>query len=414
MRLQSLMSDGDEVVMEANPMVEGGEAAEEAPAAAEEAPATPVEAEAEEAAPTEKAAERMGGSDDGGSVSIAVAPEEAAAPKEEAAAEATVNAGASVAARTKGAQSAFASGDLSASKSAHDANKGAATEKHRGGGDLIKSITFGGLDGIITTFAIVSATAGASSLGLGTVILMGVANLIADAISMGMGDWVSETAEIDFQRMEVARETWEFMNMPEGEIEEMCEIYVAALEEEVNDAKERLAAADEPAAKKLTAAESAQLLPVSQRTVDDMKADSELILSTMAKYPKFFVKHMVVQELEFMAPDNQWWEPPLQGLVTFTAFVVFGFVPLAAYVFLFAVPMHKYALFAISCVMTMMSMFGLGVVKTAMFDCRWWALLKGGLSIMIVGTISASAAFFIGFGIDSLINVVPALQHDSC
>ena len=46
---------------------------------------------------------------------------------------------------------------------------------------------FGGLDGIITTFAIVSAAVGAG-LGNKTVIVMGLANLVADAISMGLGD----------------------------------------------------------------------------------------------------------------------------------------------------------------------------------------------------------------------------------
>ena len=60
---------------------------------------------------------------------------------------------------------------------AHD-HKTAAEEKHAGdAGDFIKSLVFGGLDGIITTFAIVSAAIGAS-LPNKTVIIMGLANLM--------------------------------------------------------------------------------------------------------------------------------------------------------------------------------------------------------------------------------------------
>jgi hypothetical protein len=56
---------------------------------------------------------------------------------------------------------------------------------------VIKSVVFGGLDGIITTFSIVAAVAGAS-LSVEVVLLMGFANLIADGISMGLGDALSE------------------------------------------------------------------------------------------------------------------------------------------------------------------------------------------------------------------------------
>lgn len=62
----------------------------------------------------------------------------------------------------------------------------AAVEKHSTSilSDYIKSIVFGGVDGIITTFAIVAGTTGAG-LSTGVVIVLGVSNLIADGISMG-------------------------------------------------------------------------------------------------------------------------------------------------------------------------------------------------------------------------------------
>ena len=59
--------------------------------------------------------------------------------------------------------------------------------------------------GIITTFAIVAAVNGAG-MDLNTIILMGVANLNADGISMGLGDYISSKAEADAVLAEYARE----------------------------------------------------------------------------------------------------------------------------------------------------------------------------------------------------------------
>ena len=60
---------------------------------------------------------------------------------------------------------------------------------------------FGGLDGIITTFAVVAAVSGADMDG-NVVILMGIANLVSDGISMGLGDYFSEKSEKDYIKNE--------------------------------------------------------------------------------------------------------------------------------------------------------------------------------------------------------------------
>ncbi|ETO31266.1 hypothetical protein RFI_05854 [Reticulomyxa filosa] len=97
-------------------------------------------------------------------------------------------------------------------------------ENHKNLGEIVKSVVYGGLDGIITTFAIVSSVHGAN-LPQAVVLVVGFANVIANAFSMGIGDYLSESAEFDYARSERNREKWEFENFKEGEIMEMVEIY---------------------------------------------------------------------------------------------------------------------------------------------------------------------------------------------
>ena len=131
--------------------------------------------------------------------------------------------------------------------------------------EYIKSMVFGGLDGIITTFAVVAAGAGANLEGR-VVVLMGFANLVSDGISMGLGDYFSEKSENQYIRGEKKREQWEMENNPEGEVQEMIEIFTDSKKMEEEDATE--------------------------------------IIKTYAKYEDEFVDFMMVNELELGVPDD--------------------------------------------------------------------------------------------------------------
>ena len=100
--------------------------------------------------------------------------------------------------------------DVDLSRVAHDAKKAhGSAEAHAGAsGKYVKSLVFGGLDGIITTFAVVAASVG-GSLGSDVILLMGFANLVADGLSMGFGDYLSSKAEFEYTRAEHKREKWE-------------------------------------------------------------------------------------------------------------------------------------------------------------------------------------------------------------
>lgn len=60
--------------------------------------------------------------------------------------------------------------------------------------DYAKSITYGGLDGIITTFAVVAGAIG-GDLGMTAIVILGFSNLLADGFSMAAGDYLSSTTE---------------------------------------------------------------------------------------------------------------------------------------------------------------------------------------------------------------------------
>ncbi|HEX8546616.1 MAG TPA: VIT1/CCC1 transporter family protein, partial [Cytophagaceae bacterium] len=90
--------------------------------------------------------------------------------------------------------------------------------------DYITEFVYGGIDGAITTFAVVAGATGAN-LQLSVVIILGVANLIADGFSMSVGSFFSTKAEHDSYDKHKAIEYWEIENLREKEIQEIREIY---------------------------------------------------------------------------------------------------------------------------------------------------------------------------------------------
>ena len=134
----------------------------------------------------------------------------------------------SIVKRLDDARKAYARRDENASAAAHDPDQIALAfhgEEHGGAGSqYIGDFVYGGLDGIITTFAVVSGVAGAN-LGTGIILILGIANLLADGFSMATGAYLSTRAEQEYYDKERQRETWEVEHFPEGERAELYELY---------------------------------------------------------------------------------------------------------------------------------------------------------------------------------------------
>ena len=129
------------------------------------------------------------------------------------------------------------------------------------------------------------------------------------------------------------------------------------------------------------------------------KKDAETILTTMAKYKVFFVRHMLVMELGLMPveeDDNPW----AKGFVTFCAFVLFGSVPLLSYIIANAAGAEGDLLFGMCILFTLATIFLLGAVsgKFSQANIYW----SGG-SMMINGGLAASASYLIGWGLEAIV-----------
>lgn len=217
-------------------------------------------------------------------------------------------------------------------------------------GKYLKSIIYGGLDGTITTFAAAAGVAGAS-LSAGVVLIVGLANLLADGLSMSIGDYLSSKSEAEYEAAERAREAWEVENYPEGEKLELEEIYTAR---------------------------------------GMSKADAHAAVEIIAKDKKAWVDTMMVEELGIV-PSND--SPVANAIATFIAFGLFGFLPIAAYVFAQFIPALDSIRFTLACILTGATLFSLGALKTIITGKNW---LKSGLEMLLVGGVAASAAYIVG------------------
>ena len=219
--------------------------------------------------------------------------------------------------------------------------------------DFIRQIVYGGTDGIVTTFAVVAGFAGLSAegtaeVGVMAVLLFGLANLLADATSMGLGEFLSARSEQDVYRAVRDKELREIAEHPEDEVAETVEILEA-------------------------------------RGV--ARGDAQEMAAILSRNPSMMADFMMQYEIGLADPTGE--APWLNGLVTFGSFVALGAVPLAPYFVLGA----GGSVFALSCGATAAALVVLGLL-------RWRASTEGLArcvgETLAVGGACAVVAFAVG------------------
>ena len=99
--------------------------------------------------------------------------------------------------------------------------------RHRSvGGNAIRAAVLGGNDGLVSNFSLVMGIAGATA-GQEGVLLAGLAGLLAGALSMALGEWISVKSSQELYENQMQIEMEELETNPEGEMKELALIYMA-------------------------------------------------------------------------------------------------------------------------------------------------------------------------------------------
>jgi vacuolar iron transporter family protein len=223
------------------------------------------------------------------------------------------------------------------------------------GKSAVGDAVLGGVDGIITTFAIVSASAGANLPGQ-VVIILGIANLLADGFSMAVSNFLATRSREDEVRRAREDESWQIGEYPEGERRELREIF---------------------AGKGFTG-----------KTLDR-------IVEVISGNRGLWVETMVEDELKLeKVTANPW----TAATATFIAFLTFGFVPLVPYVLAFP----EAIVFTVSGGLAAIAFILLGVWKGARIG---QSPLGSGLQTLAVGGIAALLAYAVGALLQNLFGI---------
>ena len=260
--------------------------------------------------------------------------------------------------RLDDARAAYKDKDLEATKQAHSPGKiKASSEQHRtGSGTYIGEAVYGALDGIVTSFAVVAGVAGAK-LPSHVVLILGFANLIGDGLSMGVGSFLSTKSKREYQESERKRELWEIENYPDGEIEEIREIY----------------------------------------RKKGFKGDNlEQAVKVITSDKDVWINTMMFEELGIVEESGH---PFYNGLSTFLAFATAGFIPLLFFVLGRAVPSLTPYAFTMSIILTAIVLFVIGSLKVIVTRTKWW---KSGFEMLIVGGLTALGAYTVGYLLQGL------------
>ena len=210
---------------------------------------------------------------------------------------------------------------------------------------------YGGIDGVVTTLAVVAGVVGAELPSM-VLLVLGVANLVADGFAMAAASYSGTQAERDDYDRLLAVERRHIAAVPDGEREEIRQIFAG----------------------KGFSGDALEVI-VARITADD----------------SLWAKTMVVEEYG-LAPTPR--SPALAALSTFAAFVLCGLVPLVT--FLGAGGL-------VPCVAaTGLVFFAIGAIKSRWSLATWW---RAGMATFLIGMSAAALAFLVGFGFRMLFNV---------
>ncbi|HMF54771.1 MAG TPA: VIT1/CCC1 transporter family protein [Pyrinomonadaceae bacterium] len=210
--------------------------------------------------------------------------------------------------------------------------------------NYLRDWIYGGIDGSVTTFAVVTGVVGAQ-LSPVVILVLGFANLLADGFSMAASNYLGTRAEQDSLKQIEAIEHRHVEADPEGEREEVRQIYSdKGFEGEDLD-----------------------------RVVELITADRQRWVRTMLTE-------------EYGLPQEV--RPPfLAALSTFSAFIICGLAPLIPFIF------SARRAFLLSMIVTGTVFFLIGSIKSKWSMASWW---RSGFETLLVGALAAGLAYAAG------------------
>ncbi len=210
--------------------------------------------------------------------------------------------------------------------------------------NYVRDWVYGGIDGAITTFAVVAGVVGAA-LSTKIIVILGLANLLADGFSMAAGNYSGTKTEVDdLERIRDIERRHISIN-PQGEREEVRQIL---------------------ARKGLSGV-------ALEDTVAAMTSDEDVWIDTMLK--------------EEYGLTTTLRAPLVSGVSTFAAFGLCGAVPLLPYVIGIDEP------FRWSVILTATVFFLIGSIKSRWSLAPWW---RSGAETLAIGLIAAGMAYLVG------------------
>jgi VIT1/CCC1 family predicted Fe2+/Mn2+ transporter len=221
----------------------------------------------------------------------------------------------------------------------------------------LPEVVYGSIDGIVTTFAVVAGSAGAG-LGINIILILGLANLFADGLSMSIGSYLSKKSELDNYNKHLKIEEWEIENMPEVERKEIEEIF---------------------------------------RAKGFEGKELEIVVNRITSNKKIWLDTMMKDELGLTLEKKS---PFKSGLTTLLAFVVAGAVPLLVYILVYAGSM-KIDPFVSSSIVTGLAFILIAYIKTYVTRI---SIARSIAETLILGAAAATVAYLLGDYLEKILS----------